>query len=712
MNGATRKTRAIEWGSHFLAYAFALHFLFGTVAILNALGLGFFFYYPRKIDIILVDPGIDVLVWAASVACLSFLAIWFSSGRQRRIVQVSLAIPAIVLSTVMIATLGNGFLGKIGAYMLFIVGTAELVPLIAGSKPTLRPARNALALRLLIYLLGSLGAIEASTAIHYVLLSFVQTTQIGEVDAGIELQLSYAPYALIPLLYVAFLFSWAWVPLVRRLLPKKLIARNPDITSTNQNLSAQSLHENSFTSLLDPRILLALALAVFVGYYPYFQNPPWLVGTDAYWRYYSPLLRMNAQGVFGGFVQAIEKPGPYSHPLALVLLYAVQLVSHTTTFEVVRLTPLFLVVTLGLAVWWWFLARKKNTSLGLIVFALSVLSLSTTVGFYASILANWMALLVWVVFFAYAAFRGDEGFRIIDLIVLLALSTLILFIHPWTWGVFAATVLLAASAGLFQEGRRGLRGAATLVSVIVIDLLAALLSLTILGGGIGSNVDNALQLYGYVISNPSTLTFFWDALTRLTQIWAPFFSPLYLAVSILGVFTVWAMDLAPWRRRLILAWICVSAIGSLLVAPIGFNPADPTGSESQLWRLLFLTPFQVTAALGITWLAERSRRIPVTEDDKPGAGSAVGNTHVIWLVAVFVIGVLLAWTPAGYVWLRLLLLLLFLPATTALLLLKAGGVEREFLSTIILATFLLVAFNSTTRALSQLLVDPHNCNQC
>ncbi len=36
-----------------------------------------------------------------------------------------------------------------------------------------------------------------------------------------------------------------------------------------------------FEILLDPRILLALAFAVFIGYYPYFQNPPWLVGTDA-----------------------------------------------------------------------------------------------------------------------------------------------------------------------------------------------------------------------------------------------------------------------------------------------------------------------------------------------------------------------------------------------------------------------------------------------
>ena len=73
-----------------------MHFLFGTAAVLNASGLSFFFYYPRKIDIVFVGPNVDVLVWVVSIVCLSVLAVWFSGGR-RRIVEVSLAIPAIVL---------------------------------------------------------------------------------------------------------------------------------------------------------------------------------------------------------------------------------------------------------------------------------------------------------------------------------------------------------------------------------------------------------------------------------------------------------------------------------------------------------------------------------------------------------------------------------------------------------------------------------------
>jgi hypothetical protein len=450
-----------------------------------------------------------------------------------------------------------------------------------------------------------------------------------------------------------------------------------------------------------------LAFALFIGYYPYFENPPWLVGTDANWRYYLPLLRMNAQGVYGGFVQALSE----WHPFSVALMYAIQLFFQMTAFQVVRLTPLFLVVALGLATWW-FLARKRSINLGLVVFVLAVLSVTTTVGFYSSIISNWMALLAWVVFFAYAAFRIDKGLRTLDLLVLLVLSTLILFIHPWTWGVFAATVLFAAVAALIQERRRALRTAGTLISVITIDLVAALLSLVLLGESFGVGVSNALQLYSFVLRDPSSLVFFWSALTRLTQIWTPFFSPLYLTISILGVFSLSSAGLAPWRRRLILAWICVSAIGSILVAPIGFNPADPAGSESQLWRLLFLTPFQLTAPFGIAWLAQRSRRFAAAEDSDPNVGGSIRNAHMIWLIAILLIGVLLAWTPAADIWFRFSLLLIILPAATATLLIKGGGTEREFLSTIIIATFLLVAFNNTTRAQSQLLLDPHNCDQC
>jgi hypothetical protein len=682
-----------------------MHFLFGSVSVLNALGLSFFFYFPRKIHIVLIDPWVDIVAWVVSAVCLSILTIWSSKGRRMRPLQVGLALPVIILAMVLLSTQGGDASGRIDVFVLFIFATLAFAAQVLPDVHVTSQLPSASLQKVLIYLLASFAAIEASAATHFILRSFDQTTRVGFADASIELQISYASYNLLPWLYVAFLFSWAWVPLVQWLWAhNRFFQTTRKTASGNQDLFVQQPPRRLFSTLLDPRFVLAIAFAIFIGYYPYFQNPPWLVGTDAYWRYYNPLQRMNANGISGGFVQALNE----RHPMPLALLYAAQLMFQTTAFAVVRLAPIFLVLILAWSTWW-FLARKRSMSFGLIAFTLSALSITTTVGLYASILANWMALVVWAAFFAYAAFRGDEGFRLLDGVILLILSTLILLIHPWTWGVFATAVFLVGILTLVQEKRRGLRGGITFISVVVIDAAFALVTLTLLSASQGWRVADALGDYTASIANPASLLYFWSALTRLTQVWAAFFSSLYLGVSILGVFCMTAPNVSPWRRRLILAWIFVSGLGSILAAPIGFDPAQPTRSESDLWRLLFLTPFQLTAPFGIAWLTQLPYRFQMKTNDNPG--SSDNRTIAMWLGAVFAAGVLLAWGP---IWLRVLLMAVALPVATALVLQKGGRIEGELLGYIVLASFVLVAFNNTTRALSQLLIDPHNyiCTTC
>jgi hypothetical protein len=316
-----------------------------------------------------------------------------------------------------------------------------------------------------------------------------------------------------------------------------------------------------------------------------------------------------------------------------------------------------------------------------------------------------MALVCWMLFFAYLSLRGDERFRIRDFIVLVAASTLVLLLHPWTWGVFAAAVLVAAALTFREQERRSRRSAAILLLIIFLDAVFALLSVTLLAGSQGWREVEAIDLYTYVIRNPSTVLFFWDAVKRLTEIWSPFFSPLYILISILGVFCLKASNLTPWRRNLILGWLCVSALGSILVAPIGFDPARPTETESQLWRLFFLTPFSLTAPFGIAWLAQLPSHFRSTLGEKLDEKNAAITNRSLWLGTVFGLGIMLAWLP---IWGRELLLLAFLPLSTAFFLLRCRGDEDQFLSDIIITTFVLVAFNSTVRSLSQLLIDPHN----
>ena len=691
---------AVDWRSNILACAFGTHFLFGSVFVLNTLGLSFFYYFPRKIQLTIIDPRIDLIVWAVSVFFLSFLASYPWKKRRRDVFQIGMSVLAIGLIIVLLMYERGGSLNKTIVYLLFMAATAELPLLVTDSRSILKQSRGIFLSRVLIYFLVYFVAIEVSSGIHYIMRAFDQSTQIGRVDARIELQFSYASYGLLPWIYVTFLFSWAWVPIVLRLLRRTNVfqpSSNSALISHQKSVARSDLRSH-LSFLFDYRLFLALAAAAFIGYYPYFENPPWLVGTDAYWRYYDPLLQMNEKGIVGGFVQALGE----RHPLPLTILYMAQLMFHATPFDVVRLAPIVLVAALGFATWW-LLARKKTVGFGLVVFALSIMSVTTTVGMYSNILANWMALIVWMAFFAYMAFRGDEKFRVVDAIVLLLMSTVILFMHPWTWSVFAASILLVAIASLFKEKRKGLAGGATLISIILIDVLLAFVSLSLLEASQGWRIADTFGYYTEVINNPASVLLFWDALTRLTQVWSPFFSPLYMAASILGVFYLHTSNLTPWRRRLILAWICTSAIGSILVAPIGFDPTDPTRSETQLWRLLFVTPFQLTAPFGITMIIEFLRKTQSRSQDFRGAESIRKAVPRAFLVGIFVVGVLLAWLPV-----EARLILAILPVVTGLIIKKAGKDENELLTGIILASFVLVAFNCATRGLSQLLIDPHN----
>jgi hypothetical protein len=386
-----------------------------------------------------------------------------------------------------------------------------------------------------------------------------------------------------------------------------------------------------------------------------------------------------------------------------MILYAGHLALQVSFLDIVRIAQFLLVTVLALSMWW-FLAYRGTVNFGLIVFLLSVLSVTTTVGFYSSILANWMALVVWVLFFAYLVFSSTGKLGVVDFLVLLFLSTLILFIHPWTWGVFATAVLIAAILGIVQEKRKGLRTAGSLVGVIIADIALAFVTVSYFAASQGWRVMEALGYYTFVINNPSSIFWFWDALTWLTRIWSPFFSPLYLAVSIIGVFSLKSPTIRPWCKRLLFAWLFVSAIGSGLLAPVGLNVADLSAGGTYLWRLLYLTPFSVLAPFGIAWLSRLPLR-RVGGSGEPLRQNGDGRSSGFWVGLLALVGLGLAWAS---LWQRLFLVLFFLPLVTCVLLVSARVPERRFLSALILAVFVLVAFNNTTRALSQLLRDPHN----
>ena len=53
---------------------------------------------------------------------------------------------------------------------------------------------------------------------------------------------------------------------------------------------------------------------------------------------------------------------------------------------------------------------------------------------------------------------------------------------------------------------------------------------------------------------------------------------------------------------IVLAWIVAACATNVLAAPMGYNPLDVNRGETHRFRLMFLTPFQIRAALGLLQL--------------------------------------------------------------------------------------------------------------
>jgi len=690
-------TKTDRYLLHVVAYCFALHFFFGLVEVLNASNLSYFYYFPATVHIVIAGPSADTYLWVSSLIVLSAILLVKHEVSGSFLCRLTVLGTAVLAGFVFFATVFTIPAVPL-TFVLFAVGTLEFLLLIRGGNFSLMNCSpRSTAARVGVYLLALFCTVEMSSAVFYVLRPFgvAGIASSGQLDALIELQLTYAPYGLLPLLYIGFLTSCFWVPALNALWKRSSLP-----------LQRHAIHESSETQtvrslssiLLDPKFLLVMVVAVFIGYYPYFPNPSWLVGTDSYSVYYEPLVQMDA----GGPTAAIRQALGDRHPLPLMFLYSAQ-VTQIGPFDVVKLAPVFLTLMLALT-FMFFAGGKSSNSLGLTAFLFSVLSATTAIGLYTSTIANWMVLVVWGAFLAFLGLRTDAQYRTRDFLVLLLLSTLMIVIHPWTWGVFAIAILIATILALIQEGQDRSAVTTSLMRVIIIDYAFAFLSLIYLTESQGWRVSDALTLYTYVFRNPSAISEFWAALNWTTRLWSQFFSPTYIFLAILGVVALLRSDVSPWRRRLILSWIFASMIGSVLVAPIGFVPNSPANSGSQLWRMIFITPFQVTAPFGVLWISGRFHEYRASVEPAELPRASVWGPGA-WVITVLSSGIIAALAP--YV-IGLAVMLIAVPIITAVSIEKVSGNEGVVLSYAIQAVCILIAFNYTARAISALLLDPHN----
>jgi hypothetical protein len=228
---------------------------------------------------------------------------------------------------------------------------------------------------------------------------------------------------------------------------------------------------------------------------------------------------------------------------------------------------------------------------------------------YTGTIAEWIALIVWIMSLVFLAIAGHNFRRqLISTCGLTIGSLAVLFIHPWTWAAMMVGLVAYLVIVLLVRRRSCLREIGPVLVAIFFNATGVALSLLILMKTQGWRLANALSLVqGSLRSNYFGLGS-WEILVFFSQIWSQFLNPVLLGLAVLGAISlVRRHDRLSW---IVLAWIIAGCATNVLAAPMGYNPLDVNRGETQIFRAMFLTPFQIPAALGMLQLRSTlSRRM-------------------------------------------------------------------------------------------------------
>jgi hypothetical protein len=466
----------------------------------------------------------------------------------------------------------------------------------------------------MIYLFSLFIPIEILALMHWVAYPFDVIGNLGFAWYGafLELQLSYIVYPLISWMLIALLFSWIWVPLLKRVVEKTSVQRWVRlkvlslVSSSSSAVADQAIgkvgsNQENLTNrkfpvgrLLPTLILLSsLIVGVFIAYYPYISGKPGLIGTDSLGYYYT-LTALDEKDLFGAAQLAYEINS--ARVLYHLILFALTGVSQLPAVNVIEFMPALTIVVNALAVFWFVKTTERNALLASIAAVFSIFSFTTTISMHAGTLANWLAIPLGFVTFGLVLKLLKKPTAKLFLAVTITLISLFL-VHYWTGLFFVAVLISYLALELLKERPISVK----LVFAGVILVLVALI--TVFFNDIFSRL-----LIPYGISNVFTesvnpvemIGLFWMRLPILIDSWflGALANPILIGLGLVGAIMCF------YRKnrlsRLLISWTIVGSLLTILVSPIG---ADM--SQWLLWRTLYLVPFQVQAAIGFWFVSSK-----------------------------------------------------------------------------------------------------------
>jgi hypothetical protein len=629
----------------------------GLLVLLNQLRIPFYLYYPLTTHTVLISESYDLYLFLISSVCLPGTIVVLRKLSKSG----SIGILAIWGAALALTVLDLPY----GSTILYATIICSAILNVSDASPRRRAASEILTCTLPIFVL-----IESSPLYYWSGAALNPQTQTGFLSQQLELNLTYALFPLGIVMMLLLLFSW--VPVVFPFSRQQPFAvqYSPSPYKWDARWVAVSLD-------------LFAVVAILIFFYPYLAGQTWIVGVDSYWRYLDPL---NA---LAGLAPSQALLTSALHGLYIGLLYLVRTLTGGSSFAIVKFAPLVLAFATASAVFLVIIRGGWNFELGVLSAICTLLWFPTTLGIYAGIQANWFAYLLWMLFLSF--YSRKEDWNVIILILQGLISLAILLIHPWSWGVFVACLLITTLVSWRSAWKtRCIQGA---LAAIMIALPVGALAYEVLPS-VRYDWADVTPLYMLPLFHPVSLLTFGDAIAELFINWGPFLPPLLLLLSLVGVY-----NLSGKRgivRNYLVGWLVAWCIGSIMIAPSGFSAGNPGMSETGLWRMLYVSPLPILLALGFQKFLDLSKRLQGPDE------------YTSW--KAYAIPVVLVGVSAGlFMFDNPLVRLVIVIGVDASLAVVGIRFPKYQVSRLLIASLLLLLLaNAAFRSLYPLLLDPHS----
>ena len=287
---------------------------------------------------------------------------------------------------------------------------------------------------------------------------------------------------------------------------------------------------------------------------------------------------------------AFVRPDMSDRPISLLFLYSiVKIVPADISYTVDHL-PIILGPCLVLAVF--FLTREltSNDATSLLSSFLTAVSFHTLIGIYSGIYANWIALIIGYLSLVFLI-RFLKAPNKLNLTVFSVLLMLLMFTHVYTWTILAlfAGIFLLVMYKLNSYHKKSI----IILLIVVLSSVAidvARSTLTGASGGIEGNIGLAR------VAGTGQLISLWGNLTDTAQNYA---GGIFGNVIIFALTVYWLFR----SNSIKLSSIFILIFFTLAILPL------LAGDGVIQTRILYDIPFQIPAAIGLTYLKRHTNGI-------------------------------------------------------------------------------------------------------